>query len=125
MAARKTKRLLALSAAVAGVGLFAGKSKANLTWDTAGSGNSVHGGAGTWDYATTNWFNGTNFVAWDNTVATFGGATSTGGIVTIQTGTGVLAQGLVFAPLLDGTSFTINGNAPTDVITLGSAGIVV
>ena len=72
-----------------------------FTWD---------GGTGTWDATTTNW----GGLAWGNTnadEAVFGG---TPGTVTINTGTGVIANRLTF----NSDGYVIDGNIPADLLTL-------
>src|SRR5947209_7528557 len=99
MSQKRSKRLLMLSAAVAGVGLFATKSKADLTWDSSGANpGAPAGGTGSWDYSSLNWSNGSTDVLWDNSGAIFGGASAVGGVVTVNSGTGVVTTGLTFNP---------------------------
>ena len=69
-----------------------------------------NGGTGTWDSTTTNWTG----VAWGNTSADeaiFGG---TAGTVTINTGTGIIANRLTF----NSNSYIINSNVAADLLTL-------
>lgn len=69
---------------------------------------------GTWDLALTNWFSGGSDVIWPNTAtaeAIFGG---TGGLVTINTGTGITANKLTFGV----NNYTIASNVAADILTL-------
>jgi autotransporter-associated beta strand protein len=109
--------LIALSAALAA--LFLGSISAGMaavvTWDPAGD-QSNSGGVGTWDTTLLNWNDDGSApnVAWPNandSAAVFGG---TGGLVTINTGSGVTANALTFSV----TGYTIAGNVAADVLTL-------
>src|SRR4051812_18850166 len=94
MAARRWKRSLALTAAVASTVLSAQRVLAALQWDPAHTPGQPSGGAGFWDYASTSWSNGNVDAPWNSTDAIFGGAAGT---VTIDSGgTGVVATGLTF-----------------------------
>ena len=94
---------------------------ANYTWDpTFDTGTT--GGAGTWDTTIANWWDGAADVAWPNLTtdtAIFGGVA--GGLVTINTGAGVNAGNLTFST----TGYTLAGNVPADVLTLGTGVVTV
>lgn len=89
---------------------------ANFTWDPALDGG-VTGGAGTWNASTANWWDGAANVAWPNATDTaiFGG--TAGGLVVIDTGSGISAGGLTF----NTNGYIISGNVPADVLTLAGA----
>lgn len=74
---------------------------ATFTWD---------GGAGTWDTTTTNWTS----LAWGNTNADEAIFSGTAGTVTLNTGTGVIANKLTF----NSDGYLINSNVAADVLTL-------
>jgi len=62
---RKSKYLAALVIASQGFLLSPSVFGTTYTWDAdANSGNGVTAGSGTWDAASTNWYNGTSDVAW-------------------------------------------------------------
>src|SRR4051794_26270476 len=70
-----SRKLALATLAAVGIGESEG---ANFNWDPTLSGTAVGGGFGTWDLATTNWYNGTVDVIWPNNVsltdvAVFGG----------------------------------------------------
>jgi autotransporter-associated beta strand protein len=79
-----------------GAGLFSTPVQAaTLTWDADGLA-PVNGGSGSWDTFTNRWFDGTNYVPWDNSgasTAVFGG---TPGVVVIPTNTDITADSLRF-----------------------------
>jgi fibronectin-binding autotransporter adhesin len=107
-------RSLALSTlAIFGLGR---SNAADLTWDPAFDGGAT-GGAGTWNTALTNWWDGAANLAWPNAsdVAVFGGAAS--GVVVINTGTGISAGGLTF----NTTGYTISGNIAADTLNFTGA----
>jgi fibronectin-binding autotransporter adhesin len=91
------KNLTALiSAIVIGVAPLHGQVT-NVYWDPAGTASTDGGGAGTWNFSSLQWYDGTSDVVWDNAGdyrAIFGGAS--GGQVTIAAGLIVLADSLVF-----------------------------
>jgi hypothetical protein len=101
------------------LGLAAGSSKgANFNWDPTSTGTANGGGPGTWSINPANlfWFNGAADVTWPNladSVAIFGGTPGTGA-VTINTGTGITANGLTF----NVSGYTVSGNVLADVLNL-------
>ncbi|MCX8091076.1 MAG: autotransporter-associated beta strand repeat-containing protein [Verrucomicrobiae bacterium] len=69
----------------------------NVWWDPGATASTNGGGAGTWNFTTNQWFNGTSMMAWTNhgnLRAIFGGPS--GGTVTIASGLIVFADSLVF-----------------------------
>ncbi len=105
-------RQLALAAlAACGLGTV---QAANFTWDPTQVPTAPVGGTGQWDTSLLFWSDGATDVFWPNgaaDVAIFGG---TAGTVTINTGTGISANGLTF----NTTGYIINGNVAADVLTL-------
>jgi len=88
-----------------------------FNWDPAATNSASGGGTGFWNTTSGLWYNGAGDVPWPNTnadVAVFGG---TAGIVTINTGTGVTANGLTF----NSGSYIIAGNVAADSLTLAGA----
>ncbi len=70
-------------------------------------------GSGSWDVSTTNWYNGSANVAWNNAnsdVATIGAANGAAGTITLATG--ITVGGLTFNPAGSG-NYTIAGNTLT------------
>jgi fibronectin-binding autotransporter adhesin len=110
-------RLSSALAIAAAVGVAGGTAKAaNFTWDPTATGGITGGGTGTWDVTQPFWYNGTTDVPWPNltdSIAIFGGGAAAN-TVTINTGTGVTANGLTF----NLTGYTIAGNTAADVLTL-------
>src|SRR5207249_1113283 len=97
----KSRRLLALSAAVGGVvsmlGLAKQASAQTLQWDNDPITPGVQNGSGIWDLSNLNWLDATRAnVPWTNTglSALFGGTVSTGfpGVITL--GTNIVANNL-------------------------------
>ena len=83
---------------------------ADLSWDgTATDAGATLGGAGTWNLATANWWNGTGYVAWANANNDTAILDGTGATVTL--GTGVTAGSVTFAA--GATGYTLAGSTLT------------
>src|SRR5258708_4469834 len=93
--APKASRTVFVLAVLAVVATASPARAQTYTWDPTLSGTASGGGAGTWNTATANWFNGVADVPWPGgtNLAVFGGAS--GGLVTVAPG-GVSAGGLTF-----------------------------
>jgi len=107
------RKFLSITLSVAIVFLPTWAQATDYTWDPAAD-LSNSGGTGTWDLTSSFWNNAGVDGLWGNTnadVAVFGG---TGGVVTINTGTGVTANGLTF----NVGGYTIAGNVLADTLTL-------
>lgn len=81
-------------------------SRADLTWGSGGA-----GGAGTWNDANINWWNGTTDVAWDSTGAIFGGTAGTVAVSGTQNVTSLTLNTPFY--VLQGGVINFTGGSPT------------
>lgn len=119
---RRSRARSILSTAIAGVvGIFSSPTRADLNWDTDAGTPGAQGGDGIWDLSTSNWYDGTNNVPWDNTGAIFGG--TIGGTVTLDNGGSTIsATKLIFNATSDTSLYTLTGNTAGDTLTLTGTG---
>ena len=117
-----------VAAALLGVGVSrAPQAKAaNLYWDSdaTATGNNIStgaglGGAGTWDTATAEWFNGSSNQAWSNSALDVAYFTGTAGTVTL--GEAITVGGLVFS----GVDYTVTSSTLSLAAASGSPQIAV
>src|SRR5437868_6441659 len=83
------------AAAVAAAALVGGATSANaaLTWDPNGAAAGA-GGSGVWDAIAPNWFDGTNWINWNNAAPTQAVFTAPAGTVTLNGGSIDAAAGI-------------------------------
>ena len=112
---------LSRSLALATLGAMGlGEAKAvDYNWDPGQTGGTFGGGAGTWNLTDTSWFNAVSGLdeVWGNTIADKAIFGNTAGIVSINTGTGVVVNGLTF----NSSGYTLAGASLGDVLSLQGA----
>lgn len=98
---------------------------APFTWTSTGT-SPLTDGAGTWNTAGTNWFNGTTYGVWGNTsadTATFGVGSGAAGTITVSS---VTTNGITFNNAASGnytlSSGTITMAGTTPTITVNASG---
>jgi fibronectin-binding autotransporter adhesin len=117
-------RRLILATGIAALLTLTGKSAAqSLHWDPGVDGDGAVGGSGVWNLTNTFWSPlpldavAADNIAWPNTNTAIGIFGGTAGVVTINTGAGVTANGLVF----NTSGYQISSNVAADVLTFAGA----
>jgi len=102
------KLLTAASALLVGISLA---HAATLTWDSNGAAApNPQDGAGAWDLASANWYNGSSNVAWTGGNDAVSGCGGTAG--TVSLGSGIVVQCVTFASVSNG-NYTLSQNSLT------------